>query len=201
MFFQLALSLFVIASCGSARNLTTDTQKSVAKNLEGVKVSVEEVVESGVEKSECLNEEGTKIIERPYVWFAGRGKADNKQVAIELAQSEAYATISRVLRRAVLDQSERGNVVNNGRLQQAVTQYWKQVSSDLLKGCTPFGKTRIEYDPATRMYDVTAKVAIRGDRFNELMQTAGSFTKDLTGEELEQFVEINKFIMKSAKGE
>lgn len=193
--------MLLLASCGSSKKLaTTEVKRESMTNLKGEKVVVEEALESGVEKSTCLSEDGTKMIERPFIWFAGRGKADDKQAAIELAQDEAYATISRVLRRSVLDQSKRGNLINNSHLQQAVTQYWEQVSSALLKGCTPFGKTRVEYNPATKMYDVVARIAIRGDRFNELLQTAGDYTKDLTGEELDRFIEINKTIMEAAKG-
>ena len=151
--------------------------------------------------SDALNDDGTDMIKRPYRWFAGIGKADNKQVAIELAQREAYATISRVLSNAVLDQSERGNVANNGRVQQALTSHWKQVSASVEKACEPFGNTTIEYNAATRMYEAIAKVGIRGDRFNQLLNTAGNFKPaDLTGEELEQFIQTNKSIMEAAKG-
>ena len=155
----------------------------------------------GIEMSESLNDEGTEMINRPFKWYAGIGKADNKQMAIELAQREAYATISRVLNNAVLDQSERGNVANNGRVQQALTSHWKQVSTSLQKGCEPFGNVTVEYSQTTHMYNVTAKVAIRGDRFNKLLNTAGSYKpEDLSGSELEQFIEINKSIMEAAKG-
>lgn len=199
--FYLTLSLLVIASCGSAKKLTTEIKMGVTKNLEGEKINVEEGPRQGIEMSDCLNEEGTKVIKRPFKWYSGTGTADNKQVAIELAQGEATATISRVLKRAVLDQSDRNNLVNNGHVQQALTQHWEMVSSSLQKGCEPFGNTKIEYSPTTKMYTVTAKVAIRGDRFNELLQTAGSFTpKDLTGEDLDQFIEVNKKIMEAAKG-
>lgn len=141
------------------------------------------------------------MISRPFKWYAGIGKADNKQMAIELAQREAYATISRVLNNAVLDQSERGNVANNGRVQQALTSHWKQVSTSLQKGCEPFGNITIEYSQITHQYNVTAKVAIRGDRFNKLLNSAGSYEpEDLTGSELEQFIEVNKSIMEAARG-
>ena len=51
------------------------------------------------------------------------------------------------------------------------------------------------------MYNVTAKVAIRGDRFNDLLNTAGNFRpSDLSGAELDEFIETNKSIMNAAKG-
>lgn len=156
---------------------------------------------TGIEMSDALNEEGTDMIKRPFKWFAGIGKADNKQVAIELAQREAYATISRVLNNAVKDNAERGNVANNGRVQQALTSHWEQISVSLQKACEPFGNTTIEYNPATRMYEATAKVGIRGDRFNQLLSTAGSFRPtDLSGKDLEDFITANESIMRAARG-
>lgn len=88
---------------------------------------------SGIEMTQTLNEDGTGMVEIPYKWYAGIGKADNKQVAIELAQREAYATISRMLSNAVLDKANRGNVVPNGKVQQALNTYWEQVSTSLQK--------------------------------------------------------------------
>lgn len=150
--------------------------------------------------AEALSEDGTQMIQRPYKWYAGIGKADNKQVAIELAQREAYATISRILTNAVKDNAERGNLANNGKVQQALTSHWEQFSASLQKGCEPFGNTSIAYDQSTKMYTATAKIAIRGDRFNQLLNTAGNFKPtDLSGAELDQFIEINKAIMEAAK--
>lgn len=194
----------LLVSCGSKKAAMTpavESIRSTTTSLEGQQVVSETVKLSGIEMAEALNDEGTALIQRPYKWFAGIGKADNKQVAIELAQREAYATISRVLNNAVLDEAERGNVVNTGRVQQALTSHWKQVSTSLQKACEPFGNTTIEYNPSTRMYEATSKVGIRGDRFNQLLNTAGNFKpSDLTGEELEQFIQTNKSIMEAAKG-
>ncbi len=195
----------LISSCGTTRNVSmrpaVESTRTTVTSLEGQKVVSETVKLTGIEMAEAFNDDGTDLIKRPYKWFAGIGKADNKQVAVELAQREAYATISRVLSNAVLDQSERGNVANNGRVQQALTSHWKQVSATVTKACEPFGNTTIEYNTSTTMYEVTAKVGIRGDRFNQLLNTAGNFKpSDLTGEDLEQFIQTNKSIMEAAKG-
>ncbi len=200
--FYFFLCTAFLTSCASTKPVATaEVTRKTTTSLEGEKVNVENVKMQGIEMSESLNDEGTEMINRPFKWYAGIGKADNKQMAIELAQREAYATISRVLNNAVLDQSERGNVANNGRVQQALTSHWKQVSTSLQKGCEPFGNVTVEYSQTTHMYNVTAKVAIRGDRFNKLLNTAGSYKpEDLSGSELEQFIEINKSIMEAAKG-
>lgn len=197
-------SIMLLLSCGTTKSTmapAVDSERKTVTSLEGQQVVSETVKLSGIEMAEALNEDGTDMIKRPYKWFAGIGKADNKQVAIEHAQREASATISRVLNNAVKDGAERGNVVNNGRVQQALTSHWEQFSTSLQKACEPFGNTTIEYDPSTKMYQVTAKVAIRGDRFNQLLKTAGDFKPaDLTGNDLEQFIETNKAIMEAAKG-
>lgn len=195
----------LMASCGSSKNVAlapaVESSRTTTTSLEGDKVTSETVKLTGIEMADALNEDGTDLVKRPYKWFAGIGKADNKQVAIELAQREAYATISRVLNNAVLDQAKRGNVVNNGNVQQALTSHWEQVSASVEKGCEPFGNTTIEYNASTRMYEATAKVGIRGDRFNQLLNTAGNFKpSNLSGEELEQFIQANKAIMEAAKG-
>ncbi len=200
--FGMALCLVFMTSCGGTKQAVADVSyRETTTSLEGEKVNVETVKMSGIEMSESLNDDGTELISRPFKWYAGVGRADNKQVAIELAQREAFATISRVLNNAVLDESERGNVANNGKVQQALTSHWKQVSSSLQQGCEPYGNVTIQYSPTTHMYDVTAKVAIRGDRFNKLMNAAGNYKpENLSGDELEKFIEVNKSIMEAAKG-
>ena len=206
-FMYLCCAVAIFSSCGSSKKTSTvmapavESTHSTITSLEGEKVNVETVKLSGIEMAEALNDDGTDMIKRPYKWFAGIGKADNKQMAIELAQREAYATISRVLNNAVLDQAERGNVANNGRVQQALTSHWKQVSASLVKACEPFGNTSVEYSQSTKMYTVTAKVAVRGDRFNQLLNTAGDFKpSDLSGDDLNQFIQTNKSIMEAARG-
>lgn len=193
-----------LLSCGCSKKtvapaIESKTEKTT--NLEGRQVVTETLVLSGIEMSQVLNEDGTSMINRPYKWYAGIGKADDKGTAIEIAQREAYATISRLLNNAVYDEAERGKVVNTGRVQQALTSHWNQISTSLQKGCEPFGSNKIEYDPATRMYEATCKIGIRGDLFNQMMNTAGNFKpSDLKGDELEQFIEVNKAIMEAARG-
>lgn len=202
-FVTVAFTMF-LASCGTNRVAmapAVESARQTVTSLEGQQVVSETVKLSGIEMADALNEDGTDMIKRPYRWFAATGRADNKQVAIEQAQREAYATISRVLNNAVKDEAERGNVVTNGRVQQALTSHWEQFSVSLQKACEPFGNVTIEYNPSTRMYEATAKVAIRGDRFNQLLNTAGDFKPaDLQGEELDQFIEANKAIMEAARG-
>lgn len=198
------LAVLLLASCSSPKQTlapAVESSRKTVNSLEGQQVVSETVKLSGIEMSEALNEDGTELVKRPFKWFAGIGRADNKQVAIELAQREAYATISRVLNNAVKDEAERGNAANNGRVQQALTTHWEQVSVSLQKACEPFGNTTVEYNPATRMYEATSKIGIRGDRFNQLLNTAGSFKPtDLSGKELDEFIAANEAIMKAARG-
>lgn len=205
-YFMVAAFAMLFVSCGTTKVATTPIAEvskpaQATTNLEGQQVVSETIRLSGIEMADAISDDGTMMIKRPYKWYAGVGNADNKQVAVELAQREAYATMSRVLNNAVLDESERGNVVNNGRVQQALTSHWEQVSASIQKACEPFGNTVIEYNPNTKMYQAISKVGIRGDRFNQLLNTAGSAKpSDLTKDELEQFIQINKSIMEAAKG-
>lgn len=190
----------MLTSCGAGKR-SADFSREKGKSLEGDKVMVETVRLHGIDEAEVLNEDGTKLIKMPFKWYAGIGTADNKQVAIELAQREAYATISRVLNNIVQDQAQRGNLANNGKVQQALSSYWEQISVSVQNACEPFGETVIEYNPSTGMYNVTAKVGIRGDSFNDLLDTAGKIPEnELDKDELDEFIDINKSIMEAAKG-
>ena len=67
--------------------------------------------------------------------------------------------------------------------------------------CEPFGETKIEYSPSTKMYTVTQKVGVRGDKFQKMLNNAGNYKPStLQGDELQQFIEVNKSIMEAAKG-
>ena len=199
-FFTLLAALLLLTSCGAGKR-SADFSREKGKSLEGDKVMVETVRLHGIDEAEVLNEDGTKLIKMPFKWYAGIGTADNKQVAIELAQREAYATISRVLNNIVQDQAQRGNLANNGKVQQALSSYWEQISVSVQNACEPFGETVIEYNPSTGMYNVTAKVGIRGDRFNDLLDTTGKIPEnELDKDELDEFIDINKSIMEAAKG-
>ncbi len=191
------MGLFCIPTSVEAQRQKKATK---TKSLEGEKVrSISEKMQ-GIEISETLSEDGSEIIKRPYRWYAGIGEADDKQMAIEMAQREAYATISRLLQNAVLDEAERGKVVNNGVVEAALKSHWEQVSSSVQSACEPFGDARIEYNPKTGMYSVTAKVGIRGDYFVKLIQSAGIVEPNgLNDEERKQFMEVNQQIIDAAK--
>ncbi len=170
------------------------------KSLENESVRTVELETQGIEVVECLSDDGTELIKRPYIWYAGTGTADNKQVALELAQREAYATLSRTLNNAVMDSAERATASLNEKTKIALKSHWEQVSSSLLKGCTPFGNAKVEYNPKTGIYTVTAKIGIRGDQYNKLLKSAGSFEpQDLEKSELEQFLQANQAIIDAVK--
>lgn len=199
-FFTLLATLLLLTSCGASKK-GADFSREKGRSLEGDRVTIETVSLHGVDEAKVLNEDGTKLIKMPFKWYAGIGVADNKQLAIELAQREAYATISRVLNNIVQDQAQRGNLANNGKVQQALASYWEQISVSVQNACEPFGETVIEYNPTTGMYNVTAKVGIRGDRFNDLLETAGKIPEnELDKDELDEFISVNKSIMEAAKG-
>ena len=108
------LGALVLASCGSSKNMAVETRTEKSTSLEGEKIVVETAKLQGIDMVDNLSEDGTKMVKVAYKWYAGIGKANDKQTAIEMAELEARATISRVIENAVLAQSERGSVVNNG---------------------------------------------------------------------------------------
>lgn len=197
----MAAIALVFASCGSSKNMAVQSNIEKQRSLEGEKVVVETTKLTGYDMSEGLSEDGTKLVKIAYKWFAGIGKADDKQTAIEMAELEARATISRVIENAVLAESERGTLVNNGEVQKALKSHWQQVSMSIQNACEPFGDTKIEYSPTTRMYTVTQKVACRGDKFQQMLNNAGNYKpNNLSGKDLDDFVEANKSIINAAKG-
>ncbi len=196
----MALIALVFASCGSTKNATVETKTTKTTSIEGNDVRVETTKLQGVEMVDDLSEDGTKMVKVAFKWYAGIGKANDKQTAIEMAELEARATISRVMQNAVLTNAERGSVVNNGEVQKALTSHWEQVSMSISNACEPFGDTKVEFDPESKMYTVTQKVGVRGDKFQKMLNSAGNYKPDnLKGEELQQFIDVNKSIMEAAK--
>lgn len=195
----IGMMVCMLTSCSNSKKTPEKPHKETS--LEGDQVRTQTTKLQGIEEMETLNDEGTGMIKRPYVYFVGTAKADNKRAAISLAQRNAYSTISLVLQNAVKAQAEQGTLLVNGKTQEAVKEYWNQVSVSLTKACMPIGEATIEYNSSTNMYDVTAKVGTRGDRFNKLLEEAGSFNKrpDLQGEELKKFIEANNAIMEAVK--
>ncbi len=200
-----AMAALMCMSCASKKAVTPQAQAvqstiTTEQTLEGDQVRVETIQLQGIAMEDALNEDGTGIVKVAYKWFAGMAKANDKQTAVEIAQREAYATISQVLNQAVKAEAERGTVAPNGNVQKAIKSHWEQFSASLMNACEPFGAARIEFDQTTRMYNVTAKVAVRGDKFNQMLKTAGAFRpQGLNQEEMQQFIEINDAIMNAAR--
>lgn len=156
----------------------------------------------GIEMKESMNDDGTAIIQRPYRWFAGIATADMQAMAVEMAQLEAYATISRVIENVVSAKAERGSLVVNGKVQMALKSHWEQMSMSIQKACEPFGDTDVTFNSETGMYEAIAKVGIRGDRYIKLLGEAKDVKPEgLTGGDLKQFIDVNNAIIEAAKGE
>ena len=194
------LAMLAMVSCGSSKNLAVQSKTENAKSIEGENVIVETTKLQGVDMVEALSEDGKKIEKVPYKWFAGIGKANDKQTAIEMAELEARASVSRIIDNAALTQSERGSVMNNGEVQKALKSHWQQVGMSIQKACEPFGDTKVEYDPTTKMYTAIQMVGIRGDMYQQILNQAADFKPStLKDDELKQFIDANKSITKAAQ--
>ena len=194
-----AIAALAMVSCGSSKKVS-DSRTEKATSLEGESVVVETVKMTGIEMVDALSDDGMKMIKVPYKWYAGIGKANDKQTAIEMAELEARATVSRVVENIVLAESERGSVVNNGEVQKALKSHWQQMSMSIQNACEPFGDTKIEYNSTSKMYTVTGKVGMRGDKFQKMLNNAGNYKpQGLSGKDLEEFNKVNKSIIEAAR--
>lgn len=165
------------------------------------KTTTKKIKTQGIDMVETFNEDGTEIIKRPYRWFAGMAEADVESLAVEMAQMEAYAAISRVIENAVLHEAERSALVVDGKVHKALTSHWQQVSSSIQHACEPFGDAESTFDESTGLYQVIAKVGVRGDRYVKLLDGAASFKPtDLSGNDLQQFIDANQAIIDASKG-
>lgn len=174
----------------------------VAYAQPGDVVRLDDIEQSGYDMQKSINDDGSGFIERPYKWYSGIGKADDKQIALELAQREAYATISRIINNIVDDKCEKIASSMEGRVGKAVQSCWTQISQNIVSGCEPFGKAVVEYDSRFGMYIVTAKVAVRGDRFLKMLGEVSSIKVDGFSEaEMDEYAAINAEIMESVRGE
>lgn len=154
----------------------------------------------GVTMVETINDDGTAMIQRPYRWFAGMAEADVESVAIEMAQLEAYAAVSRVIENAVSTNAERSTLTIDGKVAKALKSHWEQMSFSIQKACEPFGDTEVNYNSQTGLYEVVAKVGIRGDRYVKIMDGAKNAKPEgLNKEELQEFIEVNDAIIDAAK--
>lgn len=176
--------LLVTSGAACAQNMTTKTIKT-----------------QGIEMVETLNEDGTDLIRRPYRWFAGMAEADVESLAVEMAQLEAYTAISRVIENAVLAESERAAIAVDGIVHKALKSHWQQVSTSIQHASEPFGEAESTYDESSGLYHVIAKVGIRGDRYVKLLDGASAFRPtDLSGDDLQQFIDANQAVIDASKG-
>ena len=154
----------------------------------------------GVTMIETINDDGTDMIKRPYRWFAGMAEADVESVAVEMAQLEAYAAVSRVIETAVTTKAERSSLTVDGKVAKALKSHWEQMSFSIQKACEPFGDTDITYNDKTGMFEVIAKVGIRGDRYVKILDGAKKAKPEgLSNDELQSFLEVNDAIIDAAK--
>ena len=181
---MLLIALMSITGMVYAQNTTTRTIKT-----------------QGIEMLETLNEDGTDLIRRPYRWFAGMAEADVESLAVEMAQLEAYATVSRVIENAVLAEAQRAAIAVDGNVHKALKSYWQQVSTSIQHACEPFGEAESTLDDSTGLYHVIAKVGIRGDRYVKILDGAANFKPaNLGGDDLQQFIDANEAIIDASKG-
>lgn len=197
-----------LMSCGATKPTMTQAPtptpavRQQTVSLEGETVIKEVRKSSGVAMAESLSEDGLQVVQHAYRWFAGSYTADNEKLAKTAAKAEARAEVSRSILSIVKTNSEAAGMAVDAKVHETLTTYWKQQGNTILNGCEDFGEVEVEYNPSTRMYKATAKVAMRGDRYNKVMESAGSHRpQNLSEKELDDFIALNKKIIEAAKAE
>ncbi|MBR4156828.1 MAG: hypothetical protein IKU01_09085 [Bacteroidales bacterium] len=194
---MLAASLMVVmVSCVSTKAVTTTTSENNTTSI----IEEDGPYASDVEFVRDVSEDGMQIIEIPYRTWYGTAKLDDKQGAITLAQAEAYAVVARSINSLIETKTSNNGVANNERLMKAIQMNWDQKAAALTKGCIPVGKLKIRYDDKTGIYEVDAKVGIKAIRFNQIINEEPTVPEDLTKDEVDKFLEINKAITEAARG-
>lgn len=180
----LTVSLLLMSSCRSTRGIGT----------------------TGYTLGDALDTAGTKITKVPYIWYTGTARSNDKQMAIEAAQAAAYNAISRTIELKVNNAINGAGLDTDGVVHKALKSHWEQTSKSLIKGAHPFGDCVVSYDPKTGMYDITAKVAIRGDIYKSLLKDTENAENikqniNIKQEELNDFIKVNNAIFKAVQGE
>lgn len=196
------MSAALLVSCGTTKKAVSTSvptsQIKTVTSLENTEVREVERVLSDIEIVKVLSEDGTKMVDMPMKWFAGTYKSNNQRVAIEAAQRDAYNTIAREVQNEVMTKGQVNAMDNNSEAREAFRAFSNQVAQATIRGCGPFGKTEIQYDPATGMYTVWAKVALQGDQYRQLIKTAGEAHKEgLSGESLDSYLEAFNKVMEA----
>ncbi|MBQ7856977.1 MAG: hypothetical protein IJ348_07705 [Alistipes sp.] len=194
--------LFIVMLCLSVSALVVSANAQIRNeiNQELEFARVETGATSGVEMVEDLSSDGLSIVKVAYKWFSGTAVADNKRIAIEMAQRDAYNTISRAVEQEVNQVADGYGSSCNGNTREAATSYWRQVSSSIIRGCAPLGDTNVEYIPSSGMYKVTAKMGMRGDRYNKMLDGAAQHRPaGLTPTELNVFMQISVAVVQNIK--
>lgn len=140
---------------------------------EGTPVKVEAMK---VEKITELTPDGLDTREVAYKYYTGFGQADKKAAAIDYAQRDAINKISNVISVAVKNAAAGKQLSVDGKVLDAIARSWSQVSETLIQGMEPVGEIEYVFNSQTGMYDVTAKMGMRGDRF---LQQLGELKKQV----------------------
>ncbi len=187
----------LLTSCGSTKKVvaTAVSQAATANVVKEVVAQASSVLR-GVEMVDVLSDNGVGMIQIPYQWFGGIGKAATEQEAISLAQKEAGSSISNIINGLLSANSSSNSVV-----QQALSSYWKQLGRNIARDAQPFGEVEVKKDPTDGLFTAIAKVAIDGDLLDEKLCGAEDYKPaGLSGDDLNLFGIANKAIIAAIRG-
>ncbi len=202
-FFFFLMSAALLVSCGSAKPAAATSvptsQIRTVTSLENREVREVEMELSGIEVTEVLSEDGTRMEKIPVKWFAGTHPSDNQRIAIEVAQREAFNTVARTIETEIMSKAQFGDLDLNGTAATAFKSFAVQASHAVVRGCSPYGKAKIQYDPASGKYTAWVKVAIEGPQYQKLLKAAANeVQKEVSPEEMDNFVSAINKVMEAA---
>lgn len=202
-FFFFLMSAALLVSCGSAKPAAATSvptsQIRTVTSLENREVREVEMELSGIEVTEVLSDDGTRMEKIPVRWFAGTYKSNNQRIAVEAAQRDAFNTVARTIETEIMSKAQFGELDLSATAQDAFKSFAVQASHAIVRGCAPYGKANIQYDPASGTYNVWAKVAIQGPQFQKMLKAAANEAqKEVSPEDVDNFVSAINKVMEAA---
>ena len=126
-FFYFLMSAALLVSCGSAKPAAATSvptsQIRTVTSLENREVREVEMELSGVEVTEVLSDDGTRMEKIPVRWFAGTYKSNNQRIAVEAAQRDAFNTVARTIETEIMSKAQFGDLNLSASSQRAMISW------------------------------------------------------------------------------
>ena len=204
-FIAIVVSVFAVVSCGTARKAPSPAPTDVTKaeTLEGNSANSADWSQFGFAMNKGYK--NGAMVDIPYVYFTGVGQSQQLRIAEEMARQAAYSLISDTFglnnlnektahaQSGITDQLSDDSASRISAATEEFNRYVAQVSANTIKGFSPFGETKLQFDDQTRIYTVWARVGMPAKSWDKIYKSLLDYKpKDLTSKELDGFMKIQK---------